>query len=73
MVASSGNTITFCCDILMNKVLENHIQMILTGGGFFRVFSGSMGGWESKSERCPSMRFCPYCGKLLNKSRRSME
>ena len=54
----------------MDKVLQNHIQMILTGGGFYRVFSGSMGGWEARSEQCPSMKYCPYCGKKINVSRK---
>ena len=66
MVIKDGLSITFCCDTLLDKVLENHIQMILTGGNFFRVFSGSMGGWEARSERCPSMKHCPYCGKKIN-------
>ena len=70
MVIKDGLNIKFCCDALLNKVLENHIQMILTGGGFFRVFSGSMGGWEARSEECPSMKSCPYCGEQINKSRR---
>lgn len=70
MVFRTGKTITFCCEMLMDKVLENHIQMILTAGGFFRVFSGSMGGWESRAERCPSMKYCPYCSKPINKPRK---
>jgi len=70
MVSRTDKTITFCCEPLMDKVLENHIQMILTGGNFFRVFSGSMGGWEGQSEKCPSMKYCPYCGELINKPRR---
>lgn len=69
MVYVKGTNIIFCCETLRDKVLENHIKMILTGGGFFRVFSGSMGGWEGGSERCPSMKFCPYCGKQINKPR----
>lgn len=69
MVIKDGLNIKFCCDALLDKVLENHIQMILTGGNWFRVFSGSLGGWEAAAEKCPSMKYCPYCGKQINKSR----
>jgi len=69
MVIKNGLNIKFCCHALLDKVLENHIQMILTGGNFFRVFSGSHGGWEAHAEKCPSMKYCPYCGERINKSR----
>jgi len=70
MITKKGKTITFCCEVMRDKVFENHIQMILTGGGHWRVFSGSMGGWETRAERCPSMKFCPYCGERINESGR---
>jgi hypothetical protein len=69
MITKDGLLIRFCCEAMLDKVLENHIQMIFTGRDFFRVFSGSHGGWEAKAEICPSMLYCPYCGERINKGR----
>lgn len=69
MITLKGLNMMFCCEPMLHKVLEGHIQMVPTGGNFFRVFSGWQGGWETHAEQCPSMKFCPYCGKKINKSR----
>ena len=59
-----GLNVNFCCEAFLVKVLENRIQFIPTGDNTIRVFTGR--GWEIDGERCPSFKFCPYCGRKIN-------
>lgn len=67
MITKQGLNIAFCCGFMMDKVLTNRIQVIEAGNGRLWLYAGPMEGWDDKHlQRCPSFKYCPYCGRIIN-------